>query len=258
MTQPTNIGGNAQVVVLPSVESAAKWAADAILKSAVESIDLRGRFSIALAGGTTPRLTYERLASESGDGRIDWGKVRVFFTDERCVAADDDASNFRMVNESLLSRVGVDEQNVFPMTGVLGAGPGGDLYQQVLLDLFPNEGDRLDFVLLGMGADGHTASLFPETEALAIDDVRAAGNYLDDRDGEERVTMTFPFLNASRRIVFLVTGEGKADALRAVLTGPADVNTLPATGIVPADGTIEWVVDEAAAATLPDKLKGGS
>ena len=172
MTQPTNIGGSAKVLVLPNAESAAKWAANAIADCAVASIEARGRFSFALSGGSLPRLAYERLASESDDGRIDWPRVRVFFTDERCVAADDDASNQRMVNEAMLSHVKIGENNVFPMTGVLGAGPGGDLYHQVLLDMFPDEGNRLDFVLLGMGTDGHTASLFPGTEALPRQDRR--------------------------------------------------------------------------------------
>ena len=255
MMQTTDKGGSPRVIVLPNEESAAKWAAIAITDCAIESVEARGRFSVALAGGSTPRLTYERLASESHEGRIDWPKVRVFFTDDRCVADDDDVSNHRMVSEAMLSHVGIDECSVFPMSGVLGAGPGGDLYQQVLLDMFPDEGDRLDFVLLGMGTDGHTASLFPGTEALLVNDVRATGNYLDDLDGEERMTMTFSFLNASRRIVFLVTGEHKADALRAVLTGSTDVTKLPAQGIVPTDGTVHWIVDEAAASRLPIELK---
>ena len=251
MTRPTS--GSAKIWVLPNAESASLKTAELFAEAAAEAITNRRVFRVALAGGSTPKQTYELLASDDRFTNIDWPHVRVFFTDERCVTPDDEQSNYRMIKESLLDHVKVCDNCVHRMQGELTAVPAANLYEQVILDEFPADDDRLDFVLLGLAADGHTASLFPGTEALTITDASCFGNEVPRLD-DERVTLTFPFLNNARQIVFLVTGPSKTETLAKVLTADRDLNHLPAQGIQPNDGELHWITDEPAAANLPRDL----
>jgi 6-phosphogluconolactonase len=239
------------VRVFDDAESVARAAASRVAELARESVDEGGSFTLALSGGTTPRRVYELLAAEEFRGLVGWPNVHVFFGDERMVPPDHAESNFRMASEALLSRVPVPERNVHRIEGVGDAAANASAYESELRGLFGDtDWPRLDLVLLGMGDDGHTASLFPGTAVLEERRAWVAANWVE-KLGAWRVTLTAPAVNAARHVLFLVTGAGKAERLREVLTGEHDPTRLPSQLIRPHDGTLEWFVDRAAAADLP-------
>jgi 6-phosphogluconolactonase len=206
-------------------------------------------FRVVLSGGSTPLRLYEMILEAGSD--LDWHKVRVFFGDERTVPPDHPDSNFRAAYETLLDAAPVAEAAVFRMHCELGAEVAADLYEQTIrgeFQLQPGELPRFDLILLGMGADGHTASLFPGTPALEERERLVVANPVPQLN-TTRLTLTYPVLNAARAVLFLVTGAEKAPALRACLTG--DIATRPPAGRVqPTDGRLLWYVDRAAAAEL--------
>jgi 6-phosphogluconolactonase len=239
-----------RVHVFESAEEVARAAAWRVVEQARESIAARGLYTVALSGGSTPRSTYEMLADESMSRSVDWPKVHIFFGDERMVPPDAAESNYRMANEALLSRVEIPTENVHRIDGVGDAAANASAYELEMRGLFGDEvWPRLDHVLLGMGDDGHTASLFPGTHALVEGRLWVAPNWVE-KLGVWRVTLTAPVINAARRITFLVTGAGKAARLREVLKGERDPSSLPSQLINPSDGILEWFVDRAAAANL--------
>jgi len=210
-------------------------------------------FSAALSGGSTPRRLYELLGSLLHAGQIPWGKIHLFQVDERCVPPDHRESNYGMIHETLLVRVPLPEGNVHRM-----AAEQADLEEaarqyaaEMARALQPREGGcpRLDLVFLGMGADGHTASLFPASPALEEKTFWVRANPVE-KLGTHRMTLTLPVLNAAAQIVFLVSGTEKAETLRWVLKGPLQVEQLPAQGVRPVNGRVSWYVDEAAARLL--------
>ena len=240
-----------ELKVFDDPEHVARAAAARISELARESIEARGAFSLALAGGSTPRRVYELLAGVEFRDALDWPNVHVFFGDERAVPFDHADSNFRMANEALLSRVPVPERNVHRIEGLGDAVANASDYESEMRGLFGDDAEwpRLDLVLLGMGDDGHTASLFPETAALEERRAWVAANWVE-KLGAWRVTLTAPTLNAARHVLFLVNGAGKAERLREVLKGERDPARLPSQLIRPHDGTLEWFVDRAAASKL--------
>ena len=239
-----------RVLLFDDAESLARAAAARVAELARESNEARGRFTVALSGGSTPRRVYELLAGGEFRDNIDWPNVHVFFGDERMVPPDHAESNYRMASEALLSRVPVPTENVHRIDGVGDAAANASAYEREMRGLF---GDavwpRLDLVLLGMGDDGHTASLFPGTVALSEDRLWVAPNWVE-KLGAWRVTLTAPAINAARHVAFLVTGKGKAERLREVLKGDRDPSRLPSQLIRPHDGTLEWFVERAAAGHL--------
>jgi 6-phosphogluconolactonase len=240
------------VSVFDDAESVARAAAARVAELAGESIAARGLFTVALSGGNTPRSVYGLLAGGELVGGIDWPNVHVFFGDERMVPPDSAESNYRMASEALLSRVPVPPENVHRIDGVGDAAANASAYEREMRGLFGEaEWPRFDHVLLGMGDDGHTASLFPGTEVLKEGRLWAAPNWVE-KLGAWRVTLTAPAINAARHVTFLVTGASKAGRLREVLKGERDPARLPSQLIRPSDGTLEWYVDRAAAAGLAD------
>ena len=240
---------NPNVRVHEDARELALAAARSFVEQAKEVIGESGRFAVALAGGSTPKAAYEILASEYGTQGLDWSKVHVFFGDERTVGPDHEDSNYRMAREALLSLVPVG--SVHRMRGELPPPEAASLYEEELKDFFgskPGEAPRLDLVMLGIGGDGHTASLFPRTPALDVNDRWSVENPVE-KLGTTRLTLTVPTLNAARRVVFLVAGEGKAGALGEILEGDADPRDYPAKLVRPTDGPI-WMVDRAAAGSL--------
>ncbi len=214
---------------------------------AEEAIGERGRFAVALAGGSTPKATYEALARDYAD-KLDWGRVRAFFGDERTFPPDHVDSNYRMAHEALLSRVPVG--GVHRMRGELPPAEAAAAYEEELREFFgPDESPSLDLVLLGLGEDGHTASLFPETSALDVTDRLVVANPVLKLE-TTRLTLTIPVINAAKAVTFLVAGEGKAQALREVLEGDADPRAYPAKLVHPESGDLTWMVDRAAASLL--------
>lgn len=232
------------------VRDLAEAAARLFVEEAKGTIGESGRFSVALAGGSTPKATYETLASRyASPSDLDWNKVHVFFGDERTVGPDHEDSNYRMAQETLLSRVPAG--SVHRMRGELPPREAAALYEEELTAFFvpqPGGAPRLDLLMLGMGDDGHTASLFPRTPALDVRDRWVVENPVE-KLGTTRLTLTVPAINAARNVVFLVAGEGKAGALKEILEGDADPLDYPAKLVRPEDGPI-WLVDRAAAGAL--------
>ena len=238
------------VHVHDDVRRLAAAAARLFAEEARAAIEGSGRFTVALAGGSTPEATYETLASEYGSpSDLDWSRVHVFFGDERAVGPEDEDSNYRMTQGSLLSRVPVG--SVHRMRGELSPPEAASLYEEELRSFFglgPVETPRLDLVMLGIGGDGHTASLFPRTPALGVVDRLVVENPVE-KLGTTRLTLTVPTINAAGRVVFLVAGEGKAEALKEILEGDADPRDYPAKLVRPEGGPL-WFVDRAAASLL--------
>jgi 6-phosphogluconolactonase len=225
-------------------ERLAEAAARFFVERAQRSIDGTGRFAVALAGGSTPQSAYELLADAYRDD-LDWGKVHTFFGDERGVPPDHEDSNYRTANEALLSRVPVG--SVHRMRGELPPSEAAAEYERELRGFFGGP-PVFDLVLLGVGEDGHTASLFPRTPALDATDRFAVENPVE-KLGTTRITLTAPTINAARNVAFLVSGGDKAEALKEILEGNADPRDYPAKLIRPA-GNPAWMVDRAAARLL--------
>jgi 6-phosphogluconolactonase len=224
--------------------------AEEVARAAVAAVAARGRFAIALTGGTTPRGLYALLAEDPPlRGAILWEQVDVFFGDERCVPPDHPESNHRMANEALLSRVPLPPGNVRRMEGEREPAEAAARYEAALRERFGEGLPRLDLVLLGLGADGHVASLFPGTAALAERERLAVANHVPRLDSW-RITLTLPVLNAAAEVLFLVAGEQKSWAVAEVFDPDADVEDVPARLVQPASGELRWLVDRAAAARL--------
>ena len=211
-----------------------------------------GRFSVAVPGGNTPKQVYALLASEAFKERVEWGRVHVFFGDERCVPPEHPESNYRMVLETLLSNVPIPQKNVYRIKGELGPEEAAAAYESELRKYFVAASvPRFDLVLLGMGEDGHTASLFPDSAALNEKNAWVAANWVAQLNSF-RITLTLSALNAAANILFLVKGLQKAKRLAEVLNGPFDLLQLPAQAIRPTNGSLVWMVDAEAAAMLQE------
>lgn len=240
-------------------ELAAK-AALAVARAAAESIRHRGRFTLVLAGGSTPRATYALLAAGEGENSVDWSRAFIFFGDERHVPHDDPRSNYRMASESLLSVAPITSEQVLPVrTNLPTAAECAKDYAASLVRFFaqpPGTMPIFDLILLGLGDDGHTASLFPHAEALAVDSTIATWSPPGELPPPvDRITLTYPALNAARQVMFLVSGENKAEAVRDVLAEHAPREQRPAAGVRPEAGRLVWMVDQAAAGLLPAQLR---
>lgn len=245
-------GERGEVRVLPDAEGLARDAADLFAHVAIEAVTLRGRMSVALSGGTTPRRMGELLAQPPDRDRVPWNRIDVFWGDERWVPLESPESNAGTAKRTFLDAVPIQDDHVHPFP-TDGADPAAAAaaYAATLRKLL-GEGEhtpRFDLVLLGIGDDGHTASLFPETAALAERDALAVANHVP-KLATTRLTLTVPVLAAGREVVFVVGGAAKAEALAAVLEGPETPERLPAQLIRPVDGRLLWLVDRDAAARL--------
>jgi 6-phosphogluconolactonase len=221
-------------LVAQVVESWRQWSAEAIAA--------RGSFRVALAGGSTPKQLYAQLAQTSG---LDWEKTILAWGDERYVPSDHADSNYRMTRESLLAHIQIPARNLLPWPTAAG-NPEQDAaqYAHSLQQALGSPVPVFDLVLLGVGGDGHTASLFPGTEALLVtESITAVGS----KDGEPRLTLTYPIINASCRVMFLVAGSAKAEIMAELLTSAPQY---PAQQVQP-QGSLVWMLDQAAAAKLP-------
>jgi 6-phosphogluconolactonase len=232
-------------VVRESPQAVADEVAGWVAGAAKRAVTDHGRFSIALAGGSTPRLLYGTLAGPAWHERVDWPAWNVYFGDERACPADDPSSNYNLARTTLLSRVPIDPLRVHRMPAErTDLDAAASEYSDVLASSLPagaGGAPRLDVILLGLGENGHTASLFPGTPALDVTD-RWATRGLADYEPYDRLTVTFPTINAAAAIGFLVTGAAKRDALAATAKG-----RVPASRVRPVDGTLIWFLDAAAA-----------
>ncbi|HEY1684189.1 MAG TPA: 6-phosphogluconolactonase [Tepidisphaeraceae bacterium] len=230
--------------VMPTAQAIAESAAELIVEQANMMIESTERFSLVLSGGSTPKILYEKLAAEPYRSQVDWSNVEIYFGDERCVPADHADSNFRMANEALLSKVPLRSDNIYRMRGEIEPEAAAMEYGRTLKAKFADGG--ADLILLGMGPDGHTASLFPDTAALDEKDHRCVANYIP-KFGTWRLTMTAPFINRARCVTVLVAGGEKGEIVKEVLEEPADKRRFPIQMIQPEYGQFIWFMDAAAA-----------
>ena len=220
------------------------YAAERFAHIGAAAIRDRGRFLVALSGGKTPRPLFERLASPGYAERLDWSAVDVFWADERCTPPDDPASNYGSAHRALLVKVSIPPENVHRIHGELSPLAAADLYELSLRAVLGEEG-RLDLIVLGIGADGHTASLFPRHQALTEADRWVVPVHVP-ADPPWRVTMTLPLINAARHVLMLVAGAEKAGTVRDLASG----KPLPASRVQPVDGSPAILVDAEAASLL--------
>ena len=233
-----------EIKVVPDLNALVEEAADRVASAARSALSDHEFFSIALSGGSTPEPVYRRLTEEPYRSAIDWARVRVYFGDERCVPPDSAQSNYHMAQGAMLSKVPIPPQNVFRMRGEIDPNDAAIEYGKLLKEHFQDGG--LDLILLGMGDDGHTASLFPGTEALKETKHRCVANFVPKMN-TWRITMSAPFINKADRVMFMVSGAGKAQRVAEVLEGPRDPERLPSQLIHPVNGHLTWLLDSGAA-----------
>ncbi len=244
--------GERSLRIFETLDALLAAAREEVVARAQKALRARRRFTLSLSGGSTPRRLYESLVG----AEIDWARTQVFFGDERCVPPEHADSNYRMAREALLSKIAIPEKNVHRIR-TEDADPErvAKAYEQELQAFFklrPGELPTFDLVLMGMGPDGHTASLFPGTTALS-EEVRLAVAPFVEKLGSWRVTLSAPVFNHARTALFLVAGEDKAAALQGVLEGEHPAEEFPARLIKPTAGELLWWVDKAAAKLLTSR-----
>lgn len=235
-----------------------KAAAEQVLYIAKLAVADRGSFFIALSGGSTPRALYERLAHPDLANKVDWTKVHVFWGDERCVPSNHEDSNYRLAKETLLDLVPLPPENIHPIQGELEPELAARQYEQEIYQTFRQSPTRdplvpaFDLILLGMGEDGHTASLFPGSPALLEERrwVAAVEHNIPPPPLVSRVTFTPILINSANNVTFLISGKSKAERLKAVLEGKYTSDRLPAQIINPRNGNLIWMLDQAAAGLI--------
>lgn len=249
-----------EILVLSDAAAVAAEAAERFTAICARTAASRGACAVALSGGETPKALYALLTDEPYRGRVPWERLQVFWGDERCVPPDDPRSNYRVAHEMLLSKVPVPVDRVHRMPAdTADHKTAAAAYAETLRAVLPRTADgwpRLDLVLLGLGDNAHTASLFPRGEALRERERAVVAEFVEDA-GMWRMTLTVPVLTHAAEIVFLVAGAGKAEAVRAVIEGPADPVDVPAALIRPVDGRLTWLLDAAAASRLTRAGRGG-
>lgn len=239
-----------EIRILPDRSDLFKAAADEFVRQANFAIQKNGRFTVALAGGSTPKGLYSLLATNSD---LPWDKVYIFFGDERHVPPEDPESNYRMARESLLSKVSIPPENVFRIPAENpDAAQAAENYEHTLQQFFQMPAGafpRFDLILLGMGPDGHAASLFPDEIALQEKTRWVVADWVE-KFKTYRITLTLPVLNNAAAVMFLVSGSDKAATLKEVLQGTQSPERFPSKLIHPASGTLLWLIDEEAAGAL--------
>jgi len=232
-------------------DEAIKAVAAYFIKLAQQAISENGQFNVSLSGGSSPKKLYELLASTNLKEQIDWTKVYFFFGDERYVPHDHADSNYLMSHNALFAPLNINEKQIFKVDTELDPASAALDYQRCICNHF-NDEPVFDLVLLGLGDDAHTASLFPHTSLLWIDEEFVKEVYLEDK-AVYRISMTAPLINKAKNIAFLTFGAGKADAIKFVLEADKDIDNYPAQLINPSNGDLQWFIDEAAAAKLDKK-----
>jgi len=243
-----------EIRILADGAAIAKRAAQEFVQAAASAVREKGSFNVALAGGSTPKALYSLLVNDPTlRSQVPWDKMHLFFGDERHVAPDHPDSNFRMATEAMISKSPMKPEQVTRIKGEYpDAGQAALEYEEALREYFKlknGEYPRFDFMLVGMGNEGHTLSLFPGTKALHADGRIAVRNWVGKLYAE-RITLTAPAASNAARVIFMVTGADKAPALKAVLEGPFEPEQLPAQLLQPKNGKLLWLVDTAAGSML--------
>lgn len=248
---------NREIQIVENGEAVSRTAAEMMVSLALKKLQSKESFTVALSGGSTPKNMFAILANDAAlRNQMPWDRVHFFWGDERHVPPDHADSNYRMTNEAMLSRVPVPPENIHRIRAENpDAGKAAEDYEQELRGFFKLETEQLplfDCVFLGMGPDGHTASLFPGTKALHERERLVVSNWVD-KFQSYRITMTTPVLNNADIVIFLVSGEEKAEPLRVVLEGEKQTDLFPSQLIEPTHGKLLWLVDQAAARQLRGK-----
>ncbi len=248
-----NLAHQTQIEVVPDSEALAQQAMELFLEQAEQAIARQGRFRVAVSGGRTPKRFFELIAASERGQQLGWDRVHMFWTDERFVPIDDEQSNYRMTREALLSRVPIPEENIFRIpTECDTVCAAANAYENTLRRVFALQAGQVpafDLLLLGMGSDGHTASLFPHTYApFNHEDLVCA--VMGAPGGLQRVTLTAPVLRAAEVVAVLVAGADKAETIQKVLHGPFNVTATPIHVLEPIWGRVRWLLDQTAAAGL--------
>lgn len=240
-----------EIRIFKDMDALSRAAVEVIVAAAQQAVDERGRFLVALSGGGTPSETYRLLAEEPFKSQVDWQNTFVFWGDERCVPPDDEGSNYRQAHEILLRHVPIPDENILRVLGELEPEQASDAYAQALKRFADPAMDwpHFDLILLGMGEDGHTASLFPGSEVDPTFPTLAVTGHYQGRPAN-RITFTPRVINSAREVMFLATGEKKAITLSKVLSDIPMEKQYPAQRIHPTDGRLIWLVDESAASKL--------
>ena len=233
----------------PDSATLARESALHFIECANEAIAERGQFAVVLAGGSTPKALYETLATVELAPRVEWEKVYVFWGDERCVAPNHEDSNYRMAFDVMLQHLPIPVKQIYRMEGELEPKEAAQAYEDRLKKFFQQQIPRFDLILLGLGDDAHTASLFPGTKALTETKKWVTANYVRKLSAW-RLTMTARLINQAANVTFLVSGNGKAQALQRVLAGRFTPEEIPAQMIRPERGQLRWLLDSSAATLL--------
>jgi 6-phosphogluconolactonase len=240
-----------ELQILDGADQLAAALAETFIEDANEAIAQRGAFFVALAGGTTPKNAYQLLAQEPRRSRIDWNHVFIYFGDERCVPPDNPESNYKMASDAFLRAVNLPGDHVHRMRGEEDPPKAAREYADLLLQTMGDR-PRFDLVMLGMGADGHTASLFPGTDPFTDNERLVRAPYVE-KFSTHRITITPLVINNAGHVVIATEGLPKAPALYAVREGPYEPSIHPIQAVAPSRGKLTWLVDRAAAAELPEK-----
>lgn len=238
-----------EIIICRSTDELAQHAAAEFVRLAQLSVQEKGRFAIALSGGSTPRALYSLLATPEYDGQIFWPQIHLFWGDERCVPPDHADSNYRMTREALLAKIQIPPENIHRMAGEKEPRMAAAEYEEELKDFFrlaPGAFPRFDLILLGLGEDGHTASLFPGSGALQEAKHLVTANYVA-KFNAHRLTLTFPVLNRGAVVLFLVAGASKAPVVKEILGDDGQAAQFPAAQVQPVDGRLIWLLTEDAA-----------
>ncbi|HEY0739101.1 MAG TPA: 6-phosphogluconolactonase [Herpetosiphonaceae bacterium] len=241
-----------QIRVFADPAALADAAAHHIVERARAAVDDHGRFTIALSGGSTPRAVFQRLAQPDLSEQMPWSQTDVFWSDERAVPLDHADSNYRMAHDSLLAQVPIPRQNIKPMLSqVEDLDAAAQHYARVIRSTVAGSPPRFDLLLLGLGPDGHTASLFPHSPQLqAGDELIVATPEAPLKPHVRRITFTKTLINAAHEVLFLAAGADKAETLRRVLEGPRQTDELPSQLVAPESGSLLWMLDQAIAGEL--------
>jgi 6-phosphogluconolactonase len=244
------------ITVAENSETLARLAAERFTEIATSSLRSFGRFRVALSGGSTPRRLFRLLATEPYRGAIDWSRVDVFWSDERTVPPDSPQCNFRLANDVLLGQIPIPDENIHRMRGELpDPHQAAAEYEREIRSVFglaPGVMPRFDLILLGVGSDGHTASLFPNTDALDEHERLVVANAVPQLQ-TARLTLTVPVLNAAHALLLLVAGEDKSQAVYQAIEGTWNPRDTPSQLLRDAEGRVEWLLDRAAATALPQE-----
>lgn len=236
-------------VVFPDRQSLAEGVCQRLVEMVQEAIDRQGRCAVTLSGGTTPRAVYARLAEKPFRSQISWSKLHLFWGDERGVPPDHPESNYRMAKETMLSHVPIPEKNVHRVPAELPPREAAQQYEKELKAFFAQKPPAFDLILLGLGTDGHTASLFPYSRILAETGKWVAAGYASEKLGW-RISLTLPIFNAAKQVYFVVSGKNKAEVIKKVFDLEKPDPALPASLVHPSSGGLSWLLDADAASLL--------